>query len=56
MDYYYLWDIISIVPIYQISTALLFRMLDTHLKFQYGTMMFHILTALGTYNIFIELD
>ena len=56
MDYYYLWNTISIIPVYQISTALVFRMLDTHLKFQYGTMMFHILTAIGTYNIFMELD
>ena len=56
MDYYYLWNVISFVPIYQISTALIFRMLDTHFKFQYGTMMFHILTAIGTYNIFMELD
>ena len=56
MDYYYLWNAISFVPIYQISTALIFRMLDTHFKFQYGTMMFHILTAIGTYNIFMELD
>lgn len=56
LDYYYLWNTISFVPIYQISTALIFRMLDTHFKFQYGTMLFHILTAIGTYNIFIELD
>lgn len=56
LDYYYLWNSISFVPIYQISTALIFRMLDTHFKFQYGTMVFHILTAIGTYNIFIELD
>ena len=56
MDYYYLWNSISFAPIYQISTALIFRMLDTHFKFQYGTMMFHILTAIGTYNIFMELD
>lgn len=55
-DYYILMSEVSYIPIYQISWGLIFRMLDTHLKFQYGTMMFHILTAIGTYNIFIELD
>ena len=55
-DYYVLINTVSITTIYQISLGLIFRMLDTHLQFQYGTMMFHILTAIGTYNIFIELD